>query len=553
MRRESEKEFNQRMRITQHITKTVFQNLIKPSYKIPRSNGALRILEYTNDTESKKKLEFEGILDGFYGDESYDSYLETQYINNSHIDPNAFLVIEWEDFDNNNERAQPYPFEVSSKEAIYFEYKQNKLQELVVEQIVNDITDGLVNEIENRSVHVYTMYMKDGAIKLTEVIDPDIIGLVGKETMIGEDLYISTQSGVFKVEEAVYTLGKVPAKRIGYKRDTVTANRTFVSSLDDAIPIMMKIVMVNSELDLTMKLHAFPQKIQRVPKCTADGCNRGRLPSGDICGVCKGEGTSVVSSTQEAIELPMPKDKEEAIALSDIIRYEKPDVAIIENQQKYVDYLTVKCKDAVFNSDIFSRKEIAETATGKNIDLENAYDTLYPEAKAYSSMWEFGIYISSKVTDLDKDLIFKYTFSRDLKMKGMSQLLMDLKTAVDSRADGFVKAGIQMDIARLMYIDNPEELERFKTRQFFFPYSGKTKEEIMFIVANLPAKDPVKVLWESYGWIFDDIALEQSKNGKNFYEFRLSVQKKLLDKKIKSIIEAMPDEPVLIKPDEDVE
>ena len=117
-RREADDAFTQRKLITQHITKSVFQNLIKPAYKVPRSNGVQRILMYTDDREHERKKGFEKILDGFYGDESMDSYMETQYIVLTHTDPNSFIVVEWGKFDSKVEHAKPYPFEVSAEEAI---------------------------------------------------------------------------------------------------------------------------------------------------------------------------------------------------------------------------------------------------------------------------------------------------------------------------------------------------------------------------------------------------------------------------------------------------
>ena len=135
-------------------------------------------------------------------------------------------------------------------------------------------------------------------------------------------------------------------------------------------------------------------------------------------------------------------------------------------------------------------------------------------------------------------------------MKSLNDLYNDLKVTSDSKASEFIKQGIQADIASIMYTDNPNALARFKTMSAFFPYSGKRESEILFIVANASKKDPTRVLWENYGWIFDDIALTEGEKGKNFYEFKKSRQKALLEKRVNKIIEAMPDELTLDKPEE---
>ena len=94
-RREDEVAFEQRKRITQHITKTVCKNLMKPAYKIPRSNGVQRILQYEDDSENKRLKDLNTILDGFWGDKSMDNYLNQRWIALTYTDPNSFVVFDW--------------------------------------------------------------------------------------------------------------------------------------------------------------------------------------------------------------------------------------------------------------------------------------------------------------------------------------------------------------------------------------------------------------------------------------------------------------------------
>ncbi len=565
-RRETESAFKQRILITQHITKAVFQNLIKPAYKVPRSNGVQRILAYTDDTENQKKKELEAILAVFNGDDSLDSYMEVEFILQTHVDPNAFVVVEWGEFNPNIERAQPYPFEVSSEEAVYYEFINNILQTLVVRQEYQE--DNISEEEDGETILSYTKYNMNDAIRMTRVNDKKLADKIKEENVEvrfkrkQEDGKFKSldfikldgkNPGVYLIERFPYKLGFVPAIRTGYKKDLVTKNRTMVSAIDEAVPVLMKIVKANSELDLTMALHAFPQKLQFVPSCRNKTCHQGKLPDGNICGECKGEGWSESVSAQEVISIEMPKNKEDIIDIEKLIHYESPPVDLIKFQDQYVKDLTAQSKDAVFNSDIFSRQEVAETATGKNIDIQNVYDTLWPLAKSYRKSWNFFVGTVAKITSTDKNLIFDYIFNRDFKMKSLNDLYNDLKVTSDSKADEFVKRGIQGDIAVIMYADNQNELLKFKTMEAFFPYSGKRPEEILFIVINSDVKDPHRVLWESYGWIFDDIVLEQGKAGKNFYEMKKSVQKKILDKKVQEIIAAMPDEKLILnKPEIDV-
>ena len=150
-----------------------------------------------------------------------------------------------------------------------------------------------------------------------------------------------------------------------------------------------------------MSLHAHPQKIQYVRACQEPNCNQGRLPAGGTCKTCKGTGREKVStSAQEVIELNMPRNPEDMITLDNIVRYVSPPVDLVQFQDEYIKSLTAQCKEAIYNSEIFSRQEIAETATGKNIDLQNVYDALYPMAEAFAQTWEKSVYFISKITDM---------------------------------------------------------------------------------------------------------------------------------------------------------
>ena len=69
---------------------------------------------------------------------------------------NAFVITEWHDFDSSKEMAQPYPFEASSHQAIFYEYDretQSDLQLLIVHTVETDNTQDDPGELDR-----YTMY-----------------------------------------------------------------------------------------------------------------------------------------------------------------------------------------------------------------------------------------------------------------------------------------------------------------------------------------------------------------------------------------------------------
>ena len=142
--REEEELFTQRKAITKHIVTSVAWNVTSVEKKVPRSNGITKLIGYKTENDAKLK-ELTETLNKFWGDSTWDRYMEVRWIELNDIDPNTFVVFEWGDFNPVKELLQPYPFEVDSLQAIDYLYKNNILQYLTV---LNNIT--MKDETEGR-------------------------------------------------------------------------------------------------------------------------------------------------------------------------------------------------------------------------------------------------------------------------------------------------------------------------------------------------------------------------------------------------------------------
>jgi hypothetical protein len=532
--REDDDQFAQRKRITQHITRTVMRNLLKPQYKVPRANNVQRIVKYVNDDNNSKAETLEKILDKFNGTTSVDEYMRDEWIRLSNIDPNAFVILEWGDFDSKTENAEPYPFEVYSEDVCDFQYDNRVLGYLIVySKIVEEIIED--NRIKEVLRDRYTLYNNKQTITFTETDEKGDPYEVGKEYPSGT--IIATREEKFWVIEYIkpHNLGFVPAFRVGYIGDEVTRNVTRISLVDDAIPILMKMVKSNSELDLTMSLHAYPQKVQYAKGCDYEGCIDGTLPEGDTCPRCNGLGIKTITSTQDSLIIKLPKDTKDIVDIRNLIHYVYPPVDLVKFQDAYIKDLSEWCKEAVYNTEIFSRKEIAETATGKNIDLQNIYDSLYGLAEAYAEDWEFIVNSIAKIVDKEDELTARMIFSKDFKMKSLFDLYNELKLVSDSKADSFVKDQIQDDIARIMYHDNPSEYYKWQTKKAFFPFSGKTPQEIALALSSPLIPEDIVKLYHNFGWLLDAIAMDYEKENLNFWILPRLMQKEIIDKELAKI------------------
>src|SRR3990167_2904834 len=133
--RESLEMFNQRVELTEVITPDITNSTMNPMFKVGRT-PATKIMAWGNDEktqENKKKLIEAG--ERYSGDQSVEDYLTYRLPELDSSDPNSFIVTEFEgeySAQNPDKKIQPYPFEVSSQEAINYQFINGDLQWLCV-------------------------------------------------------------------------------------------------------------------------------------------------------------------------------------------------------------------------------------------------------------------------------------------------------------------------------------------------------------------------------------------------------------------------------------
>jgi len=556
VKRETEADFKQRVDITEAITPAVSEKIMSPFEKVGRVDNVLKRMRFDQDENLEKRNELIETLETFHGDEDLDSYMETSYINNSFIDPNMFIVVDFEEFDARlNEKPQPFPVEIPSYDALDFKYKNNKLKWLVVRRpitITNVDSDGKEEHIET---YRYAIYMDNEIIELKPLRLAKQDGETAKSTLqVDEDGELITDDQiVLKAENEkssmVYQIsilepmaGMVQAIRIGYKKDLVTKNKTFISPLHSALPRMRKTLKSVSELDLTATLHAHPHKYQFMEKCKGPSpttpCQDGMLSKNQTCPKCNGSGWDVPTSAQDMIIMPLPKHPDDMLDLSKLSYFESPPIDLLEWQEAYTDKLEQECIKDVFVSETFNRKKGAATATEVVIDMQSVYDTLFRFAKQYSKVWVKMVRLSAIFTSNSDGLSVSHKFPKDFKLKTVEQLISDLKAAHDANAPDFVKTEIERDIARGLFLDNPRMLKIFDVKESHRPFKGKDKEEIMFIVSSEMADKYDRVLWANFEAIFRKLEQDQLEKEIDFYDLGYKKRTELLDEVVKSFIDS---------------
>jgi len=524
---------------------------MQPFYKVSRIDNVSKLITFDSDnkeTIEKKVAVVEKSLQEFYGDETLEDYMETRLVELVFTDPNSFIIIEFDQFDNETNKAKPFPYEVSSKEAINYKYVNNVLQYLIVKKDINYLVIKKDDTVVKEAGFEYRLYLNDNIIKLVQ-IDANKNTFIeaakfNTELLLESEIpNIKIGTDVFKVTIAEPLGGEVQAIRVGYKRDIVTKGRTYLSPLHPAVSRMMKTVKSVSELDLTTTLHTFPQKLQYVQACKGekeDVCRDGFNRKQETCKSCQDSGVIIHTSAADAITLPMPKDKEEMMDLDKLLIYKTPPVELIKWQDEYVEKLERKSLTDVFVSESLNQITKTQTATEKELDMESVYDTLLPFANKYSAIYKKIVKMVSVFTDNENAIII-HSFPKDFKLKTEKALLADLKAAKDADAPTFLKTEIENDIAVKVYADQPHKMRKYEVKQQHIPFSGKTPEEITISINMGLTTKFDKILYANFDSIITEIDQEELKVGRDFYllpyDDRVEIIKKKVDDYIKIIEE----------------
>lgn len=541
VRREDDASFKQRVDLTQHVVTTVAENIMDVFNKVPRANYQ-RILDHGGKTDDPKTTELENAVSRFWGRKSADDYMKTRWLEMNATDPNGFVVVEFKPFDNTKERAKPYPFEVTAEQAVDYLFDNNVLQYLIVETPLKyETREG--KKMGKR----YTVYLENETFVFEQIDQKSTTAILKEGVLMPSEsgALLKTKDRLFVARFSTpHNAGRVPAKQVGYQRDQWTGGQTHVAPYEAAVPLLLKSIKVNSELDITMSQQVFPHRLQYMPKCTAQGCLDGYLANGGKCASCNGSGHESITSSQEVIYFSMPKRGEDMVDLEKILVFKGPPIDVVKFQSEYVDKLTAGCKAAVFNSESFTQAQIQGTATGQMLDRDNVQDTLYTCAQGFAEMWQFLVEMTAEFTDLSADLDARIIFSKDFKLKGLSELITDLETAKRSGAGPAVIRHIQEQIARLIYSDTPDLYNEWAIQEKFNPFSGFSEEQITMALASPSVPARVKTRFYMFGLLFSEVESETD----NFYRLPEEKQKELIEAKVKAYMdEAGANEPPVIK------
>lgn len=537
-RRESQELFQQRKDITAHVQASLGSMLDKPFAKVERSNWT-KVVSVGGDNEKGEKAQaFERETLSKFSQRGLFGYTFERLRYWNKYDPNCFVVAEFAPFDNRSSKAQPYPFEVTADMAVDFRYSNTDLEYLAVRQEQEKADkDGNKKKVER-----LTLYRPVQTVVLQQLTDEEIKRLPSKPTVSKMGFPPTVQNGDLvavdstKVYEAVIPIPHncpvTPAVRTGYVDSADDDGATKLSVFDSAMPFAKKLLKINSELDLVMALLAFPVSIRHEETCGETGCSHGKLPDGATCSACHGSGYKPrPTSAQEEILLPMPDRAEDMLDVSKILSYTYPPTEAVRLQMEVWREWFDRGFRAVFNSEMYSKPEQAQTAMFHGVQLQSIYDTLYPYGRHISQVCAYLARVIGHFTKT-ADAIAMPVIPTDLRFETVGDLFAELKSLRDAGGSSDAATIIEARIMGRLLRDDQEALKRWETENWFNPFAGMTEEQVLSAMQSGLVPERKKVFYANRQDIFAEIAAETP----TFYKLARSEQKRLVDVKLDALL-----------------
>lgn len=563
-RRESQEDFEQANRIAQQITPAITAALMNPARRLGGVKPVVDRLDYGKENDPKAD-ELDKGIETFSGGLGVDKYLSS-LVDPSDADPNAFAVLTFDDFDERYEKPQVFPVIVPCENVLDAPRPNNELQYLWlgfdIEYIVDPAKYNADGTIQTKATTAkgrrFVLYIDNHHIIFEQVknrtgVFPVVGVLYGEGDQpieISKDKGVTFSTGKEKAvyyfrggKEELYQVtfyeqksGRVPCFALGCKPDPYTGGLTFVNRWHDALPHLKKSLKHVRELDLSIALHTFPQKIQYISKCRAIGCNGGYMPGGDECGTCKGAGFQTITTAQDHITLPMPKTKDEMFDPTQIIHYAEVPIDIVTKLMEIVKDDRSDAFRAVYGFDLFGDGRVGKTVEEVLAMNQAMYDALAPLALWREHTRTTIVWVYASYNDMDEGLNVVYKYPRDFGFETSAQILALMERATTAGASTSYRANLNLKLTTSTFSDDEIALARVKTQTRFDPYPGKTEATILALISGGQTLDRSAIRWTESETIFAKCE-ETSTGPVSFYQLADSKQQVIYDKVVDEMLE----------------
>lgn len=537
-RRETQEEFDRSLDFTHLLTRAMCEKIFAPVLKGSRNDQITPELKWKNDTDGKDTKER---IDKFYGDKSLYQYCIEHVLSTMRYDPNAFVLVQFKPFDPNKEKAKPEAIIIPSSGAVDYSYENGTLDYLIV---------------YSQSGKHFTLYLKDINIRLTEVDAtqyPNAKEGTGEPKLHEIDSLKNSETTHIKIGEKVFRLeytnevksGRVQAERIGHILDPWTEGETCVSLLHPAIPRIKLTLQKTRNVSLALDLHTFPQKVQARQLCSGfgdDTCTNGKATSGGVCKKCNGDGKEPVhEGPMDVIEVALATGNDTQIDLNNVALYIKPETDSTKLLWDFAKENTKESFNDVYTSNAFSETSSQKTATEVTTNYDSIHDKVRPEfSNGLRNVFRFMAEMVSTFLDESENLVSAdLKIPADLQLYTLSELLIQLKSAIDSGAPMQVIHKIRDQILKMLHQDDNIQIRRDAVMVLHEPFADKTKEEIQFGASNgwITRRDAILAM--NYDRVMKTIFKTE---GEEFFKLDFDKQAEKISAQVDLIIEQIDGE-----------
>ncbi len=522
--RETDKQMQQRIRITNSRTQYVSNKVMKMFNEVHRCDDVTESITY--EKEQNKLDALNAALSKWTEGKHLQNYLDGRFRDLVFYDPNAYVVVEFVNDDPVNKLPTVYPFEVAAKEVYDHKYVNGVLN-YIISQHETKFTEK-ANPTKKVVGMRYTMYAAGYSIVMQHIPKEAEIGEIPEgfsETTFkvrrkDNDQYFDERF-LFNIYETKSP--RCPAIRAGYMDDPETGFRTKVSPMYPSKEIMTDLIWNKSEYDLSKALHGFYQKFAYVSKC--ETCHGEGLVDEVKCTSCKGTGKQSHTTVQDIVEITLPDSFDSTIPpLANFVHYATIPEHLINKQKE--DYQTDQRDvfNAIFGSNVLDRTEIAETATAKHYDWRAVNNTLSEYADHRSEAFKFFVKQTASVLMADDGLTVQHSYPSDFKLESVEELIDQRSSAVGASVPMAIISHIDLSILAKQHRDDPEFIKKYKARERFRPMRDKSKDERAVLMSMLPPNDPERVLYIYFERIMDDVFDENE----NFADMDFKKQKDIV-------------------------
>ena len=543
---ETEEDLKYRSLITYPSNGSLFGQLTRKPDSLISVNGINQVLTLGNESRDNELKES---LSNYFGTDGVERYTFEEILPISYIDPNAWLLINFDNFNEQEERAKPYPILLRSNEVINFEIVNGVTKYVLVKKpsIIQYKSGGKTLTKEGNNFY---LYLNNISIELIEVKEKSNLKIAKDKPFsidsIDEQTVIGIKGKSFRVAVHQHNIGKLQATRIGYKKDIVTDNKTLVSFIHPALNNLKELLALSSYRDVMNNKQAFARIFAFAPMCKGEyhekgslQCNGGKVweDSGErSCNSCNGTGVNIPTSEMKGAIYPLPQNPESSLwDLSKLMHIERAPIENLTYFKEAIEDVKNRALEAIYSRKINQSTSGTESYQSRLLDAHEQDKALKPLANKIANTITFQYDIVARITELIDGLTNTYTFPNNLGFVSNIDLIEVVKLSRESNLPNELIIPLLEQQAIQEFSNNYEGLAKFDIAKEHKPFFAESSLDVSLkIDRGLVSKD-IQYLYTNF-----DLIMKKIKSKYSFVEFKslsFELRERFIQDELESIIE----------------